>query len=169
MRVVCDAGPLIALAKLNHLGLLFESYEEILMPEEVYDEVVTNGIKLGMPDAYEVRTLVNRKIFKVEKIKDSMLSLEERQSIDIGEAKVISLAIREKADMVLIDDLHARKVARIKGLRIKGTLGLLVDSYRKDLITFRQLEVLIEEIKLRTDLWINSQLCDDVLKRIQAK
>ena len=29
MRVVCDAGPLIALAKLNHLGLLFESYEEI--------------------------------------------------------------------------------------------------------------------------------------------
>ena len=120
----------------------------------MYDEVVTNGIKLGFTDAYEVKSLVNRKIIKVKKVR-SVLSAEENQSIDIGEIKVISLALRDKADLVLIDNLHARKVARSNGLRIKGTLGLLVDCYRRGLITLKQLELLIEEIKLRPDLWIS--------------
>ncbi len=127
MRLVCDAGPLIALAKINQLGLLVESYEEIVIPEEVYDEVVTNGIKLGLPDAYEVKSLVDRKIIDVKNVQGSMLSAEENQRIDIGESKAISLALRYKADMVLIDNLHARKIARNKGLRIKGKSKKILD------------------------------------------
>lgn len=81
---------------------------------------------------------------------------------------LISLAINERVDIVLIDELAARMIARKKSLKIKGTLGLLIDSYRKGLITVRQLEFLIETIKIRPDLWISKELCDRVLESIKT-
>lgn len=168
MKVVCDTGPLISLAKLNQLGLLIELYEEILIPSEVYDEAVTEGIKLGTPDAYEIKILVDKKYISVKKVMHHILSEKEYSRIDIGEAKVISLAINERADIVLIDELTARMIARKKSLKIKGTLGLLIDSYRKGLITVRQLEFLIETIKIHPDLWISKELCDRVLESIKT-
>ena len=49
--VLCNAGPLIALGKLNRLGLLAELYKQAYIPRAVYDEAVTRGLALGMPDA----------------------------------------------------------------------------------------------------------------------
>ena len=51
MIVVSNAGPLIALGKLGQLGLLLRLYDRILIPREVYREVVVNGLRLGVPDA----------------------------------------------------------------------------------------------------------------------
>lgn len=44
----------------------------------------------------------------------------------------------------------------------------LVDSYHKNLITIRQLELLIETIKIHPDLWISKELCDQVLRSIKT-
>jgi predicted nucleic acid-binding protein len=41
MVVVCNAGPLIALGKLNRLELLAELYGQVQIPRAVYDEAVT--------------------------------------------------------------------------------------------------------------------------------
>jgi predicted nucleic acid-binding protein len=38
MNVVCNSTPLIALAKINQLRLLKEFFDEIVIPEEVYDD-----------------------------------------------------------------------------------------------------------------------------------
>ena len=53
--VLCNAGPLIALGKLNRLELLAELYGQIRIPRVVYDEAVTQGLALGMPDAHTIR------------------------------------------------------------------------------------------------------------------
>jgi predicted nucleic acid-binding protein len=53
--VLCNAGPLIALGKLNRLELLAELYELVRVPRAVYDEAVTQGLALGMPDARTIR------------------------------------------------------------------------------------------------------------------
>ncbi len=50
MVVLCDAGPLIALAKLNRLDLLAELYEEVQTPRAVYDEVGFCARGIGCPD-----------------------------------------------------------------------------------------------------------------------
>ena len=50
MIIVSNAGPLIALGKLGQLGLLLRLYDRILIPREVYREVVVNGLRLGAPD-----------------------------------------------------------------------------------------------------------------------
>jgi predicted nucleic acid-binding protein len=52
MIVVCNSTPLIALAKIDQLGLLKEFFGEVFIPEEVYDEVVRRG--RGLAGASEV-------------------------------------------------------------------------------------------------------------------
>ena len=49
--VLCNAGPLIALGKLNRLEWLAELYGQVQLPRAVYDEAVTQGLALGAPDA----------------------------------------------------------------------------------------------------------------------
>lgn len=50
----------------------------------------------------------------------------ELLGLDIGEMDVILLAREVKADWVLIDEKLARRVAKGLGLKVKGTLGLLL-------------------------------------------
>jgi predicted nucleic acid-binding protein len=42
--VLCDAGPLMALGKLNRLDLLAGLFGQVQIPRAVYDEVVTQGL-----------------------------------------------------------------------------------------------------------------------------
>ena len=60
MIIVSNAGPLIALGKLGQLGLLLRLYDRIMIPREVYREVVVNGLRLGAPDARAVDFLVRQ-------------------------------------------------------------------------------------------------------------
>jgi predicted nucleic acid-binding protein len=59
--VLCNAGPLINLGKLNRLEVLAELYGEVLIPRSVYDEVVTSGLAKGASDAMTVRLFLQRR------------------------------------------------------------------------------------------------------------
>jgi predicted nucleic acid-binding protein len=41
--IVCNAGPLIALSIVGHLGLLEKLYSRVLVPDAVFQEVVGPG------------------------------------------------------------------------------------------------------------------------------
>ncbi len=49
--VVCNSGPLIALAKLDRLDLLRKLWDTVCMTQSVYHEVVTMGHAIGARDA----------------------------------------------------------------------------------------------------------------------
>lgn len=88
--------------------------------------------------------------------------------IDEGEIETIGLAIRINADLVLIDDWHARIEARNQGLTVKGTLGVLYSAYKSDLIDFKEFEDALREIAHRDDIWIGEDLCTKVLDAASA-
>ena len=52
MKVIADSSFLIALATIDALPLISRIFSEVLIPEAVYDEVVTRGA--GLPSAEEV-------------------------------------------------------------------------------------------------------------------
>jgi predicted nucleic acid-binding protein len=52
--VLCNASPLLALGKLNRLDLLAGLFDRVEIPRAVYDEVVTQGLARGAPDALTV-------------------------------------------------------------------------------------------------------------------
>jgi predicted nucleic acid-binding protein len=49
--VLCDSGPLIALAKINRLQLLLDLWGTVQITETVYQEAVVFGQAQGAPDA----------------------------------------------------------------------------------------------------------------------
>ena len=68
MNVVSNAGPLIALGKLGQLSMLLTLYGDILIPREVYNEVVINGLRLGADDATAIDFVVQQGYIRVVEV-----------------------------------------------------------------------------------------------------
>lgn len=120
MIVVSNSTPLIALSRINKFGLLKEYFGEIHIPKEVFDEVVTRGGNLS--GAEEAASAEWIKVGNVgNKIAVESLSI----TLDKGEAEAIVLA-REKDALLIIDDGDGRRTAESLGLKITGTMGILL-------------------------------------------
>jgi len=152
------------LGKLNRLDLLANLYGEVQIPRAVYDEVVTQGLARGAPDALTVRLFWQRQGWPVVNVPEAVVSSYTPPVIlDPGEIEVLALAQTLKDPLVLLDDEVARTEARRLNLRVRGTLGILVHAYRDGLLSFDQIELLIREIAARPDIWIGAKLCEQVL------
>jgi uncharacterized protein len=169
VKVVSNAGPLIALGKLGQLSLLLTLYGEILIPREVYHEVVINGLRLGADDAPAADFLVQQGHIRVVEVVLPLTLPAWAQSLDAGEIEVIVLGQEQAADWVLVDNEHARKAARQVGLPLKGTVGLLLEAWRRGHLSLQAFELLIQEVKTRPDLWISGQLCDRALEQARQE
>jgi predicted nucleic acid-binding protein len=55
--------------------------------------------------------------------------------LDDGERSAILLAMEVHADLLLIDERRASKIARSKGFRVAGTLAILAMAARRDLLS----------------------------------
>jgi predicted nucleic acid-binding protein len=51
-------------------------------------------------------------------------------TLDLGEATVIQTALQDGVVTVVLDDRKARRVARLAGLEVTGSLGVLVQAKR---------------------------------------
>jgi predicted nucleic acid-binding protein len=138
--VVCNASPLIFIAKIGRLDLL-DNYS-VRTTSQVESEIL-KGLKSKREDAKEIIKYFEHKEIvpvKVTIIKDLPDFLGE------GEKSVISLAGKKNIKNVLIDEARARAVARLKGLSPKGTLGILWDSFKKGIISKTTVETLSFEL-----------------------
>ena len=169
MTVVSNAGPLIALAKLGRLALLNQLYSRVLIPEEVYQEVVVNGMRLSAPDADVVQFFIDQGQIQVRPTEVASDDPLFAYGIDAGEIEAIALAQREAADWVLIDNAHARRAARAVGQACKGTIGILLLALRQRYITLSDFELLLYEIKRQPALWISERLCDAALEQARRE
>ncbi len=166
--VLCNAGPLMALGKLNRLDILAGLYGEVQIPRAVYNEVVTQGLARGAPDALTVRLFWQRQRWPIVDVPDAVLSAYAPPVVlDPGETEVLALAQTLADPLVLLDDEVARAEARRLKLRLRGTLGILVHAYRRGLLSFDQVELLIHEIAARPDIWIGARLCEQVLASLR--
>jgi len=167
--VLCDAGPLITLGKLNRIEVLAELYDEVQIPQPVYYEVVTAGLAKGASDATTARLLIQRRKWPVVNVpQDALASYTPSVIIGTGERAVLALAQTLRHPLVLIDDEVARSEARRLGLSLRGTLGILVQACRAKILTLAQAAILIQEIAIRRDIWISGKLCEQVLSELRG-
>ena len=54
--------------------------------------------------------------------------------LDLGECESIVLASELSADLLILDETHARTVARERGLPVTGTLGVLIAAKNVGLV-----------------------------------
>ena len=164
--IVTNSGPLVALAKLGLLNLLGRLYGKVYMPVAVYDEVVVRGGEGGFSDSLQVKLAIQRKQLIVKEVKDlradvATLPLHE------GEKEVLSLALENKANLVLLDDMLARSEAQTLGFSVKGTLGVIAKGYRTEVLSLDEVRIIFDNIMQRNDIWIAEGLCRSVFERLK--
>jgi len=129
-NVISNTTPIIALASIEKLELLPILFKEIIIAEAVRDEINAGGrIKVPSPE-------------KIEwiKIRKNVTGIKEKLLLDLDEGEKQTILLAENIDnvtdqsLLLIDERKGRKIASSKGLRIKGTLGILADAKRRGLI-----------------------------------
>ena len=124
MILVCNAGPVIALAKIDRLSLLEKVTNSVSIPEIVFHEI------LAKPGVENERILqATRGFLKVipsTAQTNSQITAAIRQ-LDPGESEVIALASSSMPPAtVLLDDAAGRRVARKLGIPVIGFAGLLL-------------------------------------------
>jgi uncharacterized protein len=129
MKVVSNSGPLINLAKVGQFTLLRDLFQYIMIPPTVFEEVVVRGG--GQPGAGETNTAqwITRGMLEQSDVADILTA-----ELDRGEAEAIALALQEKVDWLLIDERVGRRFAQQVGLKVKGTLGVLLEGVRRGFI-----------------------------------
>jgi predicted nucleic acid-binding protein len=138
--VVCNATPLIALAKINRLTLLPELFGAILIPQAVYSEVVI--LPPDRPGAAEIQ---QAEWIHARAVTDRIKVDYLRADLDPGEAEALVLAEEIAADWILLDEPKARLAAELLGLKFIGTIGLLLLAKRIGKI--KAVRPLLDELK----------------------
>lgn len=143
-EVVADATVLIFLGKLRRLAWLRRRYDVVLIPSVVYEDVVVRGRERGEPDAAVVDDAIDDGWIEIhEPVTNAAL---DRFDLEAGESGVLSLALERDHETVLVDEESVREVARLLGLRPRGTLSVLFDALDRGDLTFDGCLDLLEQL-----------------------
>lgn len=157
---VVDSSPLIYLGKIGKLKLLIEFYGKlkVIIPPSVYNEVVVQGEQKGFKDAVEVKKEITNFLIQKpdqETVKDIRNRLPSGLGLGRGEIECIALCI-EREKLMLSDDEDAKKFARSYGIEGKGTLYILLRSYKQGLLSKSECIESFEEI-VDSGFWIDAR------------
>ena len=83
--------------------------------------------------------------------------------LDEGEAEVIAIAKEKKFQIVCIDEFAGRQYAKLHGLEVIGTLGILLIAKQKSYIS--ELRPLLQEL-INSNRHIGKILCNQILYKV---
>lgn len=154
MIVVSDTSPLCYLLLIERIEILPQLFNRVIIPQRVRDELLTPAAPKVVqewmsqpPDWLEVQTIT-------EPINVAL------NQLDLGQ-EAITLALQLKADLILLDDLAARRIAIQFQLEIVGLLGILSSAADKGSVDF---SAAIERLQ-QTTFRASSKLIQSLLQR----
>ncbi len=148
--VIGDSSALVALAVVNQLELLEKLYDNLYIPQAVFDEVT----QIGKPQSNKLRQFLQGKVKQVD------LTLTHL-GLGLGELEAITLYKKLDADVLLIDDNRAKKYASLNGVKVIGSLGILVKAKEKGHI--ERVKTFLDEIQ-KSEVYISQKLIEKVLE-----
>lgn len=162
MIIISDTTPLISLLKIGHLELLHHLFGEIQIPCAVYRELASN-------DKFKQEAI---EIFQVEYIqkvdvedKKSVALLRRVTGLDEGESEAIVLSDEMKADILLMDELKGRQVAKQMGINIMGTIGILMTAFERKLLSADEIKQCIHVMRMN-GRHVGEQLYEQLMRKI---
>lgn len=133
MNAVVNATPLIALARVNHLGVLNQLFDEVLVPLTVYQEITAQGASRPGAALIAQTDWIHVQVPVASPVVEPLLL-----GLDAGEMDVLLLAREMQPVWVVIDERLARRVALAMHIPLTGTLGVLLAAVQNSLLTKQQ-------------------------------
>jgi len=159
-RIICDASPLIVLAKSYLLELLPGQFSEVIVPQAVVDEILAGPLDDPM----------RRLISQIEWLKhvqiDPPLSPLGSWQLGRGESEVIEYARLQRNCAVLMDDRAARRAAITIGINAYGTLSIIAKAAHQGKI--KSFSEAVEALK-EAGLYLKGDVIEKVKKGIHEK
>lgn len=115
--VVVDSTCLIALERIDQLDILTRLFPDIVAPPTVAEEF---GSSLPW--------------LSVRRVSNDFSAAALQTQLHRGEAEAIALAGEIPAERIILDDKKARRIARDLGLRVIGTVGVILLAKRARLV-----------------------------------
>lgn len=150
MIVVSDSSPLIALSSVDRLDLMQHLFDTVIIPVSVRDEVMGTAAKI----AVELPSFI-----RVEPVAAELPVRFLKLNLHAGESEAIALALERGIQGILLDDKQARETADELGLKVIGTLGLLILAKRKGFLS--EVRLIMAQIIER----VNFRIAPSVLNR----
>jgi predicted nucleic acid-binding protein len=152
--IVSNTTPLSCLLKIGRLDLLQKLYSTVAIPPEVAAELDQAGPihegwrrQLGFVQVAEPST------------DDPVMKLLTEE-LDPGEAAAIALAKRVNSELLIVDDMVGRRLARRLGLAITGTVGIILAAAER-----RHIDdpfALLDELRMRGGLWLSDSFIENL-------
>jgi len=157
-HAISNAGPLIHLAEANALHILQALFRTILIPDEVKTETIDRGKDKGHPDALQIEKAIQKgwiKTIQVQLNRD-FKKAAKTAGLRNAEAVVIQYAYQDRL-IALLDDEPARVFARTLGITVRGTLGILIQAAKNNILNHQDaiqtLDKLTETMYISVDLY----------------
>ncbi len=157
MIVVSDTTPLRYLAALGHLELLPRLFGSVHCPAEVIRECCHPRAPVVLREWAE-QPPVWLVVVEVDEVHADL-----QQMLDAGEAAAITLALRLKADAILIDEQEGRRCALARGLITAGTLNILAQAGKRGWLDYH---VTVGRLKSETNFRTTQAVIDSAWQSV---
>ena len=127
---VVDTSPLVFLGHLGRLELLRCVDREVCIPQAVAAEIAAKSDAAARAVETACATWM-----QVRQVTDQTALTLVQAVLHTGEAEAIVLATELHAERLVLDDQDARRFAQRGGLKIIGTLGILLAAKQRGAIT----------------------------------
>jgi uncharacterized protein len=152
MLVVADSSALVTLSICNSLPFLDSLFGEVIVPQAVYDEVCI----ANKPESQALKSYLTGKASSVQQ----SITIEKSAGLGKGEFAAMILYKHLSADLLLVDDSRAKKVAYLNNLEVMGSLGVLLLAKKQGLID--SVKPLLNRLR-NSYIYVSEELLDQVL------
>jgi len=159
---IADSSTLIHLSAIGRLGLLPEAHGTVSVPPAVWREVVEQG--RSRPGAAAVAGAREEGWLTVESPQSDALVLLLRRQLDDGESEAIALAVEQRPDVLLLDELEARRVARTFQLPVSGAIGILIRAKLQGTVTSLSAE--LDRLRDEGGFWLSKDLYNQAIAAV---
>ena len=121
-RVVTNASPLIVLCKSGHDHLIEQLWEEVIVPDAVWREVVAAG------KADAAARILPKAAWATRTVVPEASPLVLAWDLGAGESEVLSFACQHPGYRAMVDDAQARRCAQSWGIPTFGRVPCLMVS-----------------------------------------
>lgn len=154
--IVVNTGPVIALEACGQLSLIGALHSRVVMPADVAAELArgAGGSPSGARWASAPEWI---EVLPTTGLPPPLLAAH----LDPGEAAVVALALDQGISLVLIDERRGRMVARTLGLRVTGSVGVLLRAKKEGRLP--SVRRCIDEMRAK-GVWLSERLRGSVLR-----
>lgn len=124
-EVVINTSPLIALVAATGDLRVLQNYRQAWVPFEVSQEIAAGGAAQFALAEFKAAHWLQKRTLPLN------IATHLLNTLDRGEAGVIQLALDQNIQTVVIDEAVGRRIARLNGLAVTGSIGVLLRARRE--------------------------------------